>query len=117
MTLPKHNRLKGVREFTKLFSTTRPVISPHFSLRAAKDDAARRFRVSVLISSKVAASATTRNTLRRKISAQLALITHGSPIADGVRAALSLRTSDIPEHEELRRELMALMKKSGILNQ
>lgn len=115
MALPNKNRLKGKRQFSKVFSETRPAISEHFSVRVTVDRTGTGHRFAIVVPAKIVGLASARNVLRRRSVEALSHILRKSQIFPGIRAVITLRTPFVPAAGPLEQELMSLMKKSGIL--
>ncbi len=116
MALPKQHRLKGRHEFSKIFAGTRPAVSDSFSLRISRDSVGAKATFAVVVPVKLVAHATARNALRRRTSEAVARIIRTGAVIPGVSAVILVRTKCLPETVVLERELLSLMKKSGILN-
>ena len=116
MALPKKNRLKGRREFSKVFSGARPTTTEYFSLRITRDTADKGQRFAVIVPAKIVALASARNALRRRVSEVVRRIIRESPVTPGARVILTVRSPSLPDVATLKRELLSLMNKSGILH-
>lgn len=116
MALPKQNRLKGKREFTKIFTEARPAVSRNFFLRVSRGPSGNTSKFAVVVPAKLVALATARNLLRRRTSEVIARVIRASSVGPGISAVVSVRTKRLPDAAALEYELLSLMKKSGILN-
>jgi ribonuclease P protein component len=115
MALTKINRLKGKKEISSVFSRARPVASEHFSLRMIQNPAASSGKFAVMVPAKIMTLASGRNLIRRRTTEVLQSIVREYAIAPGVRAVISVKNSTLPDAEGIKRELLLLMNKSGIL--
>lgn len=115
MALSKENRLKGKKAFSQVFVGTRPLISPHYSIRVSRDAASVKSRFAIVVPAKTVALATTRNLLRRRTSEALARIIRNTPVVPGARVVVSVKTPKLPTVTVIEQELLSLMKKSGIV--
>lgn len=116
MAFAKQNRLKGKREFSQVFFGERPVVSESFSLRVSRGHTERTPKFAVVVPAKIIALSTTRNLFRRRITEVMARIIRRIPMKSGTRAVVSVRVKQLPETVELEREILLLMKKSGIVS-
>lgn len=98
-----------------MFTGLRPVISEYFSIRVLREPAQTPFRCAIVVAAKMVALATKRNLYRRRITESVRRIIASHPPLPGTSVVVAVRTPHIPAAAALDRELMSLMKKSGIV--
>ena len=112
MALSKQQRLGG-RAVQTAFAHARVTVGPHLTLRVARGESNER-RFAVLVPARIAPRATERNRIRRRIIEALQPLV--SRVHPGVRITIVARTAQPERLKELRDDLLALMKKSGMVN-
>ena len=113
MALPRRQRLKSANIISQVFSTTRPLHDEGISLRVSIGQEPTTV-FAVLVPKSASASAVQRNALRRRVTEALRIIVTAGRVAPQRRGVLVVRSA--PQgNTALRKVLMSLLKKSGIL--
>lgn len=73
--------------------------------------------LSVVVPMRIAKKASTRNRIRRQVSEAIRKLINRNSFPFGVRTVITVKSAELPDLEEIRRILVPLLKKSGILIQ
>jgi ribonuclease P protein component len=113
MALPKNNRMTK-RDFTKRFKTGRRVRGRYCSLQYGPIETAEP-KIAVVVQSKIAPLASTRNRIRRILNEYLGSVVRSfsRPVFVVVIVHVKLEGDD---KERCRMELESMLKKSGIID-
>lgn len=112
MALPKKNRL-GAKAIADIFKRGISVQGPHVTLRFVRTRKAGRAVVPIVPKS-VSLSAVKRNRIRRIVLEELRGLIE--KVQEGVFGVVLLKKTEIPSRDDIRREVLALLEKSAIVN-
>ena len=108
------NPVKRVKkqQFRKVFTLGKSVSSPHLSFRSVKISSPSQ-HVSVVVSTRIAPKAVVRNRLRRTVREAVRAVLPPSQV--GFYGVISIRSSVLPVQNEIKKEVLFLLEKSGML--